>query len=299
LGIVGLCGLPIALGALVSFWSTSVGFAPAPVSSKNSLPLSKSGKNSIGMEFKRIPKGTFTMGSPETDRDRYDNEKEHEVKIEQAFYLGKYEVTQGEWVALMKYNPSYFCKVGKKGGEGKYYSDPAGGKEKVKDVKEADLERFPVENVSYEEVQKFIDKLNEKEAKTLGGWRYSLPTEAQWEYACRGGATSYKKYHFGDSISKSDANVGDNFGCTEKVGSYKANDFGLCDMHGNVWEWCLDWYDKDYKGADKDFKGSFRVFRGGSWDNLAGDCRSALRSRYQPGSRHDGLGFRVALVPTK
>jgi formylglycine-generating enzyme required for sulfatase activity len=262
-------------------------------------PLKKGDVNSIGMEFKLIPKGTFTMGSPKTDKDRSDGEEEHEVKIEQAFYLGKYEVTQGEWVALMKYNPSYFCKEGKKGGEGKYHVDPAGGKDKVKDVKDADLERFPVENVSYEEAQKFIEKLNEKEKKTLVGWAYSLPTEAQWEYACRGGVTSYKKYHFGDSISKGDANFNDHVGCTTKAGSYAANKFGLYDMHGNVWEWCLDWYDEDYKGADKDFKGSLRVFRGGFWGDFASNCRSAHREGFGPVHRRSYLGFRVALVPTR
>jgi formylglycine-generating enzyme required for sulfatase activity len=298
-GVVGLCGLPIALGALVSFWSTSAAFAPAPVSSKNSLPLSKAGKNSIGMEFKPIPKGTFTMGSPETDKPRSDNEKEHEVKIERAFYLGRYEVTQKQFKAAMGFNPSHFSTDGKGDGGNYKYDQPAGGKDEVEGMDTSD---FPVENVSYHEAVKFCDKLNELEKKTLGAWKYSLPTEAQWEYACRGGASSNKKYHFGDSISYKQANYDytDNLGRTCRVGSYDANGFGLHDMHGNVWEWCLDWYDKDYKGADKDFKGSLRVLRGGCWCNSTTNCRSADRAgRNIPETRTGGSGFRVALVPTR
>jgi formylglycine-generating enzyme required for sulfatase activity len=263
-------------------------------------PLDEKGKNSIGMEFKLIPKGKFTMGaSKEDDKDAGDGEKPHEVKIEQAFYLGKYEVTQGEWVALMKYNPSYFCPEGKAGGGGTYAVDPSRAQDKLKDVKDADLARFPVENVSYEEAQKFLDELNAKEKNKLRGWKYRLPSEAQWEYACRGGATSYKKYHFGDAISKDDANFDGNLGRTETVGKYPANKFGLHDMHGNVHEWCLDWYDQDDKGADKKFKGSGRVIRGGSWGDTARDCRSAFRGRSDPGGRGEYVGFRAALVPTK
>jgi formylglycine-generating enzyme required for sulfatase activity len=251
-------------------------------------PLDKDGKNTIGMKFALIPSGKFEMGSPEEDKDRdKDDEKQHEVKISKAFYLGVYEVKQKEWVALMKDNPSYFSRKGK-------------GADSVKEVKDADLEEFPVESVSYEDAEKFIDKLNEKEEERLSGWKYSLPTEAQWEYACRGGATSYKKYHFGDSISRDDANFSDSkIGRTCKVGSYAANKYGLYDMHGNVWEWCLDWYDKDYKGADKDFKGSYRVIRGGSWHYLGQGCRAALRSSRSPSNRVNYLGFRVAVVQTR
>jgi formylglycine-generating enzyme required for sulfatase activity len=283
--IVGLCGLSIALGALEPAWS-----AEKDKEQKEAKgPLDKDGKNSISMEFKLIPKGTFTMGSPETDKDRSDDEKEHEVKIERAFYLGKYECTQKQYKTIMGKNPSYFQLGGK-------------GKDKLKDKNGKAVENtddFPVEMVSYEDAVMFIDNLNEKEKKTLGKWKYSLPTEAQWEYACRGGATSYKKYHFGNAISEDDANFKGPVGCTTKVGSYPANKFGLHDMHGNVWEWCLDWYDKNYKGADKDFKGAKRVDRGGNWASTARYCRSANRDGDDPELRNNGLGFRVALVATK
>src|SRR5262249_52113929 len=119
---------------------------------------------------------------------------------------------------------------------------------------------------------------------------------AQWEYACLGGATTYQRYHFGDRISTDDANFNDTLGRTAKAGSYPANKFGLHDMHGNVWEWCLDWHDKDYKGADPDFKGSYRIFRGGSWSCPGGICRAANRANYSPTRRGSDLGFRVALV---
>jgi formylglycine-generating enzyme required for sulfatase activity len=249
--------------------------------SGRSSPHGEDFTNSIGMEFKLIPRGTFPMGTPEAE-----GEMQHEVTIDKAFYLGKYEVKQKDWVALMKDNPSYFSR----GGE---------GKEKVKDVRDEELNHFPVESVSYFDAQKFIDSLNEKEKDRLGGWRYSLPTEAQWEYACQGGATSYQRYHFGDSISRDDANFNDAVGRTQKAGAYPANKFGLHDMHGNVWEWCLEWYDKDYKGADPDFKGSYRVFRGGSWGSTGGLCRAANRAHYAPARRGNDLGFRVALVAVR
>src|SRR5262249_51308410 len=146
------------------------------------------------------------------------------------FYLGVYEVTQKEYKAIMGTNPSFFSKDGK-------------GADKVKGL---NTDNFPVETVSWQDAQDFLKKLNEREKGTLGEWKYSLPTEAQWEYACRGGAASYKKYHFGDTISAKEGKFNNTKGRTEKVGSYAANAFGLHDMHGNVWEWCLDHYDQDY-----------------------------------------------------
>jgi formylglycine-generating enzyme required for sulfatase activity len=199
--------------------------------------------------------------------------------------MGVHEVTQQQFRTIMRYNPSHFSKDGKAAEGGKYLDDskPAGGKDEVKDMNTDD---FPVENVSYDEAVKFTEKLNEKEKETLAGWKYSLPTEAQWEYACRGGAKTYQKYHFGDAISEKFANYNGNLGRTAKVGSYAANAFGLHDMHGNVWEWCLDWYEKD----------SSRVYRGGSWYSDAGYCRAAYRYGFTPSYRVNYLGFRVARV---
>lgn len=271
-------------------------------------PLDKEGKNSIGMAFKLIPKGTFTMGASKDDDAAAgsDESPRHKVKLSKDFYLQETEVTQAQFLEIMDYNPSFFSRDGKKAAEGTYKVDPAAGKEKVKDIKDADLKEFPVENVSYDEAVKFCNKLNEKEKNRLSGWKYSLPTEAQWEYACRGGATSYKKYHFGDSLSKTEANFNHDVGRTSKVGSYPANAFGLRDMHGNVWEWCLDSYDGTFYRSRPDpdedpvcLKGANRVDRGGNWRITPEYCRSAYRSFNPPEYRFSDLGFRVALVPVR
>ncbi len=193
-----------------------------------------------------------------------------------------------------------------------YFSKDCGGKDKVMGVNTDD---FPVETVSWEEAMEFCKKLTVQDTKKPAGWMYRLPTEAEWEYSCRGGAASSEPFHSGNSLSGKDANFDSNnpYGGADKVdplnrtcevGSYRANAFGLYDMHGNVWEWCLDWYDKDYygKGPLQDppgpLEGSGRVVRGGSWCNGGSDCRSADRWRYEPASRNRDLGFRVALVPS-
>ncbi len=224
--------------------------------------------NSIGMEFVLIPEGEFRMGSPSDEGGRWDNEGPvHKVTIEEAFYLGKFEVTQKQWREVMGNDPSYF--------EG---------------------DNLPVEQVSWNDVQEFIDKLNEME----GTNKYRLPSEAEWEYACRAGTTT--RYYFGDDESSLseyawwDGNSGDK---THSVGQKKPNPWGLYDMHGNVYEWCQDRYHSDYDGAPSDGSawesgsGSLRVLRGGRWLLHAGDCRSALRSFYAPGNRREYLGFRV------
>jgi formylglycine-generating enzyme required for sulfatase activity len=268
----------------------------------------KGGKTSIEMAFKRIPRGKFLMGSPGRsepfwDTDRSNDEKQHEVQISKDFYMGVYEVTQKQFKAVMGYNPSYFSTDGK-GKEGVDYGKdkPGGGKHKVKGL---DTDDFPVENVSYDEAVKFTEELTRREKKTLGGWKYSLPTEAQWEYACRGGATSYKTFHFGNSDSYKLANYELNLGRTEKVGSYGANGYGLKDMHGNVEEWCLDWYDKDYYARSPrsdplgPSEGSLRVSRGGDWFIGFMCCRVAARGKSTPSSRSSRRGFRVARVPAR
>ena len=223
--------------------------------------------NSIGMQFVRIPAGAFMMGSSDGDS----NEKPiHKVTIGTAFLLGRFEVTQAQWEAVMGNTPSSF--------KGRHN---------------------PVERVSWDDVQNFIKKLNAKE----GHNRYRLPTEAEWEYAARAGTQT--KYSFGDDASRLGdyAWYGDNSGGrTHPVGK-KPNAWGLYDMHGNVWEWVQDWYGSDYysNSPSTDPKGpssgSNRVSRGGSWLYSAGKCRSANRDNYSPGIRSVNIGFRLLLSP--
>ena len=219
--------------------------------------------NSIGMKFTRIPAGEFFMGSEESN----DEKPVHTVKINNAFYLGTYTVTQREWKAVMGDNPSVF-----KGDD------------------------LPVETVSWDDVQKFIKKLNEME----GTEKYRLPSEAEWEYACRAGTTT--RYSFGDDESKLgdyawyDNNSDDK---THPVGQKKPNPYGLYDMHGNVWEWVQDEWHGSYDGAPADGSawerggGAFRVIRGGGWFSFARYCRSAVRDHGDPHYRDSNLGFRL------
>jgi formylglycine-generating enzyme required for sulfatase activity len=182
-----------------------------------------------------------------------------------------------------------------------------------------DTSDFPVENVSWEQAVEFCKKLTALTGER--GRENRLPTEAEWEYACRGGAPSYHVFHSGNSLLGKQANFdgtkpyggadkGAFLNRTCKVGSYEKNGFGLYDMHGNVWEWCADWYDKDYYGKSppKDPPGPqdppgppggvARVDRGGCWYSPGQNCRSASRDEYPPGLRYRHLGFRVAMAPS-
>jgi formylglycine-generating enzyme required for sulfatase activity len=215
----------------------------------------------VKLEMILIPAGKFVMGSPESEKGHRINETQHEVTITKPFYMGKYEVTQEQWDAVMINNRSF-------------YRGP----------------KLPVTSVSWENCQEFIKKLN---AKTSGGYR--LPTEAEWEYSCRAGTTT--AYSYGDSITKNDSNVEGL--STKVVGSYKPNAFGLYDMHGNVWEWCEDWkvdYPKeaviDPKGPEA---GKNRVLRGGSFTGVGLHSRSANWFDNLPSTWNiDYLGFRLA-----
>ncbi len=240
----------------------------------------------VKMEFVRIPAGKFMMGSPKEEKERDDWEVQHEVTISKAFYLGKYEVTQEQYEAVTGENPSHFKKVD---GE--------------------DTRRFPVEDVSWELAAAYCRKLTEKAGAGLG--RFALPTEAQWEYACRAGTTT--PYHFGNKLNGREANCNGNFPYgtivkgrwlrrTCRVGSYEPNAWGLYDMHGNVLEWCKDWHgpysgekETDPTGAAD---GSYRVLRGGNWVYDARSCRAAYRIAFSPGYRRPLFGFRVALSLT-
>jgi formylglycine-generating enzyme required for sulfatase activity len=271
-------------------------------------------ENSIGMTLVRIPPGTFKMGSPEGEKEREKDEQQHEVEITKDFWLGIHEVTQKQFKAVMGYNPSFFSKDGEgKPGLDYRHAKPAGGMNKVP----ADTSNFPVENVSWEEADEFCKKLTAREAEKQNGRKYRLPSDAEWEYCCRGGAPSYQVFHFGNSLSSSQANFDGNYpyggadkgrylGRTCKVGSYAKNRFGLYDMHGNVYEWCNDWYGAGYYATSPREDppgppgGTDRVFRGGGWDYGGGrSCRSANRDWRKPAVRSFGVGFRVALVPSR
>jgi len=223
--------------------------------------------NSIGMKLILIPPGEFMMGSPDSEKYRHSNEvPQHRVRISKGFYMSVTEITQAQWKAIKENNPSNF-----KGSN------------------------LPVEQVSWNDAIEFCNKLNQKERKS-----YRLPTEAEWEYACRAGSAT--RFYFGDNDSMlSDyAWYHENSGNeTHPVGQKKPNAFGLYDMHGNVWEWCSDWYDANYysnsSGVDPQgpASGQIRVLRGGSWFYIPWHCRSANRLRSTPDGRGDGSGFRV------
>jgi formylglycine-generating enzyme required for sulfatase activity len=294
--------------------SDSSGSGPQGSSSNHAASFEREITNSIGMRLVRIPPGKFTMGSPAGGEDRFDNEgPQHEVEITQKFWLGVTEVTQRQFKAVMGFNPSYFSTDGEeKPGEEYKHARPAGGKDKVSGKSTDD---YPVENVSWDEAVEYARKLSARPEEQRAGRLYRLPTEAEWEYACRGGArSSYQVFHFGNSLSSAQANFdgnypygdagkGDYLQSTCKVSSYRANKFGLHDMHGNVWEWCADWFGEDYYATSPrrdppgPSEGSLRVIRGGSWDRSGRFCRSAGRAGSAPELRGSALGFRVALVP--
>ncbi len=229
------------------------------------------------MEMIYVAPGSFMMGSPESETGRFDRETQHRVTLTKGFWLGKYEVTQGQWKSVMGSNPSGF-----KG------------------------DNLPVENVSWNDCQEFIRKVNAEAERQFGG-EARLPTEAEWEYACRAGSTT--AYSWGNALNGDKANCDGNYPCgtTEKgrylartcpVGSYAPNAWGFYDMHGNVWEWCNDWYGAYPGGSVTDpsgpASGDSRVLRGGCWNDSARYCRSANRSRINPGYRDGGSGFRLA-----
>jgi formylglycine-generating enzyme required for sulfatase activity len=234
----------------------------------------------MGMEFVLVPKGKSWLGGgggkPGT----------REVEITHDFYLGRYEVTQGDWKRLMAKNPSQFSRTGEKSDE-------------VKNLSEDELNRFPVENVAWDDCQQFIARLN-AELKE-GGWVYRLPTEVEWEYACRGGPmkdAAQSAFHFyldkpANVLSPQQANIQDGKSKRPcKVTSYKPNRLGLYDMHGNVWEWCADSIPDP-----KDPKLPRRVQRGGGWNNNADYARATARYVCPPSHHHGVIGLRLARVP--
>ena len=243
-----LAGLAAGLGlALAAWWS-----------------LGSTWTNSLDMEFVWIPDGEFLMGSLGHGEGTDDDEAWHEVRISRGFWLGKYEVTQGEWEAVMGTNPSDFSDCGP---------------------------RCPVETVSWDDVQAYIRELNERESGS--GYAYRLPTEAEWEYAARAG-TFGVRYGEPDEIAWHWDNSGAK---THPVGQKHANAWGLHDMLGNVWEWTGDWYGRYPSGSVTAPRGpesgSYRVLRGGGWGSIARGVRSANRNNTSPGTRSSHFGFRL------
>ena len=235
--------------------------------------------NSLGMKFVLIPAGAFVMGSPSSELGRFDNEIQHQVTISRPFYIQTTEVTQGQWKAIMGYNPSYFKDCG---------------------------DDCPVEYMTWDELQSFIRRLNAKE----GTNKYRLPTEAEWEYACRAGSrTALANGGIIEEFCGHDPNLdamgwycGNSGDRTHRVAQKQPNAWGLYDMHGNVYEWCQDWFDEDYPtGSVIDPagppSGSWRVERGGHWGASACLCRSAYRHWMDPEVSANGLGFRLARTP--
>jgi formylglycine-generating enzyme required for sulfatase activity len=246
----------------------------------------------ILMTFVRLPKGTFYMGGG-------GGRPGKRTEIKEDFEIAVHDVTQGQWQAVMGNNPSWFSRS-----RGRALIGPfnRSGRGEIQDISDEELKLFPVESVSWDDVQEFLKKLNEKERGK--GYLYRLPTEAEWEYACRGGATSEEEcsYHFyfdrpTNDLSSEQANFNGEFpfgkapkgkylGRPTRVGAYPANKLGLCDMHGNVYNWCADRWEEH--GV------SYRVLRGGGWD-LVG-CPAANHSGHTPEHRYYDYGFRLVRV---
>ncbi len=246
------------------------------------------------MKFVRIPRGTTWMGGgshvdPAT-REWKKRPPQQQVKIDYHYELAAYCVTQGQWQAVMGNNPSWFSRQGK-------------GKDKVASIPDAELARFPVESVSWEDAQEFVKKFNGREAGK--GWTYRLPKETEWEYACRNAAQSMEEcafdFYFANGsydLSSVDGNI-DNMQPagngvkqprlerTRAVGCYLPNRLGLYDMHGNVWQWCADSLEK---GEAR------RAVRGGAWTRAGVTCRAASRIDFVPSHRSGEIGFRLARV---
>jgi len=226
-----------------------------------------------GMDFVFVKGGCYEMGCRGWTwiGDCRDDEKPVHTVCVDDFYMGKYEVTQGQWKRIMGSNPSDF----KKG------------------------DNYPVEDVSWSDAKQFLQKLN---AQTRGQHEFRLPTETEWEYACHSGGKP-EKYCGGDNVDRVAWYSGNSGGSTHPVGTKAPNGLGIYDMSGNVWEWCKDVYAKDAYGKHRrnnptyTDSGSDRVERGGSWNNSAGNCRSANRNSNSPGNRDNNLGLRLAFSP--
>jgi formylglycine-generating enzyme required for sulfatase activity len=260
---------------------------PTPIEERETITIPLSGLlyGAKPLEMVYIEPGTFIMGSPNDEQDRWEREgPQHQVALTNGFYMSKYEITQAQWEAVMGSNPSRDYGVGPNN---------------------------PVYHVSWNDCQAFIEKLNQ-----MGQGTFRLPTEAEWEYSCRAGTTT--RYYFGDSDVENMAkqycwyekNANDEYWTTphaekegtQPVGQKIPNSFGLYDMSGNVWEWCQDWFGSYSSSVQTDPKGppsgSDRILRGGDWNSPAHACRSAVRGFFSPVIRYGGLGLRLVLFQT-
>lgn len=246
---------------------------PIPETKEESLPDSHKVilPGNIELKLVKIKAGEFVMGSPVSEKGRSKAEDQARVTIDKDFYIGVFEVTQEQYAAVMNNNPSGF--KGKK---------------------------LPVETISWDQAIMFCETLNAN-GRAMAGWRFTLPTSRQWEYACRAGSETV--FSWGNSLNGQEANCagthpyraqrGTYLRKTVAVGSYAPNAWGLYDMHGNVWEWCSDFV------SGKDKRGRiirYREIRGGAWGTPASSCRSANRGRLSQGRASKALGFRVAMV---
>ena len=265
-----ICKGVIALSLLMGGWANTSSAQPP-----------KEITNSIGMKLVLIPKGTFMMGSPESEEGRGEDETQHGVTISKDYYLGVYEVTQAQYEKVIGKNPSRF-------------QGAIVGNENA---------ALPVEMITWDDAVEFCKKLSDLPEEKKAGCEYRLPTEAEWEYACRAGSKT--AYSFDDEEGLLPEHGWFNRNSSDRihtVGLLEPNAWGLYDIHGNVWEWCSDWYGEYPNGALSDptvtKKGSYRVLRGGSWFHEAASCRSASRYRNYPSNRNSFIGFRLALSPS-
>jgi formylglycine-generating enzyme required for sulfatase activity len=245
--------------------------------------------NSVGMSFVLVPAGSFQMGSPDPEPGHRANEGPvHEVVVGNPFYLGVHPVTQGQFLAVTGRNPSRFTPTN------------GGGPD------------HPVEMVSWDDAVAFCRALGERPEERAAGRKYRLPTEAEWEYACRAGtATAFGhgaafaggQGNFDAAYPYGDTPPTPATGRTTPVGRFPASAWGLHDTHGNVWEWCADWYGEGYyrgsplRDPPGPPQGRVKVLRGGSWRNQGRACRAAYRNALAPHQKDSATGFRVVLVP--
>jgi formylglycine-generating enzyme required for sulfatase activity len=248
----------------------------------------KSLTNSAGLSFVLIPAGTFQMGSPDTEPGHRTNEAPvHEIVIGKPLFMGIQPVTQAQYLTVMGKNPARFT--------------PANG----------GSPQHPVEMVSWDDAAAFCRQLSERPEERAAGHSYRLPTEAEWEYACRAGtATAFGhgatflagQGNFDAAYPCGDASPGVALGHTTPVTRFPASAWGLNDMHGNVWEWCSDWYAEGYYRSSPlrdpvgPPEGKLKVLRGGSWRNHGSACRAAYRNALAPHQKDSATGFRVMLV---
>lgn len=237
--------------------------------------------NDVSLEMIMIYGGEFEMGSPEQEEDHFYNEyPQHTVKVP-SFYMSKFPITQEQWREVVKLEkPDIELK-----------SEPCKPEENI-----------PVENISWVEAVEFCQHLNRLPQSTTKRLIFRLPSEAEWEYACR--ANTNTRFYFGNTITTEHVNF--NSDRTNSVDHFDANSYGVHDMHGNVWEWCQDFWHDNYKNAPTDGsawideENNYRIIRGGSWFSLSSDCRSARRQKYPQGSKNKDIGFRiVSCLPKK